>query len=50
VRVADEHTLSAYDAGYVAAARKLGVPLASCDERDLVRSGLAQLPSALIRS
>lgn len=46
-RLATEHSLSAYDAGYVAAARKLGVVLASCDERDLVQAGLAQLPSAL---
>ena len=45
--LAAEHSLSAYDAGYVAAARKLGVVLASCDERDLVRAGHAQLPSAL---
>jgi predicted nucleic acid-binding protein len=43
-----EHGLSAYDAGYVAAARRLGVTLASCDERDLVRPGLAELPSTLI--
>jgi predicted nucleic acid-binding protein len=42
------HGLSAYDAGYVAAARRLGVTLASCDERDLVRPGLAELPSTLI--
>lgn len=41
------HALSAYDAGYVAGARKLGVPLASCDQRDLVEPGLAQLPSGL---
>ena len=46
--LATEHGLSAYDAGYVAAARRLGVTLASCDERDLVRPGLAELPSALI--
>jgi predicted nucleic acid-binding protein len=45
--LAAEHGLSAYDAGYVAAARKLGITLASCDERDLVRPGLAQLPSTL---
>jgi predicted nucleic acid-binding protein len=43
-----EHGLSGYDAGYVAAARRLGVTLASCDERDLVRPGLAELPSTLI--
>jgi predicted nucleic acid-binding protein len=46
-QLAGEHGLSAYDAGYVAGARKLGVVLASCDERDLVRPGLAQLPSTL---
>ncbi len=43
-----EHSLSAYDAGYVAAARRLGVTLASCDKRDLVGPGLAQLPSTLV--
>lgn len=47
-RLATEHALSAYNAGYVAAARKLGVTLASCDRCDLVRPGLAQLPSTLI--
>jgi predicted nucleic acid-binding protein len=46
-QLAADHSLSAYDAGYVAAARKLGVVLASCDKRDLVRPGLAQLPSTL---
>jgi predicted nucleic acid-binding protein len=46
--LAAEHGLSAYDSGYLAAARKLGVKLASCDERDLVRTGLAQLPSTLV--
>lgn len=43
-----QNDLSSYDAGYVAAARRLGVVLASCDERDLVQPGLAQLPSSLI--
>jgi predicted nucleic acid-binding protein len=46
-RLATEHALSTYDAGYVAAARKLGAQLASCDQRDMVRPGLAQLPSAI---
>ena len=46
--LATEHGLSASDAGYVAAARRLGVTLASCDRRDLVRPGLAQLPSTLV--
>ena len=46
-QLATEHALSAYDAGYVGAARRLGVELASCDQRDLVQPGLAQLPSTL---
>ncbi len=47
-QLASEHDLSTYDAAYVAAARVLGVGLASCDERDLVRPGHAQLPSTLV--
>lgn len=43
-----EKNLSSYDAGYVVAARRLGVPLASCDECDLVSAGLAQLPSSVL--
>ena len=43
-----ETNLSSYDAGYVVAARRLGVPLASCDERDLVTAGLAQLPASVL--
>jgi predicted nucleic acid-binding protein len=39
-----EHGLSGYDAAYVAAARRLGATLVSCDVRDLVRPGLAVLP------
>ena len=46
--LARAHQLSAYDAAYVAAARRLSLPLASCDQRDLVARGLAQLPSALV--
>ncbi|MDA8033707.1 MAG: PIN domain-containing protein [Actinomycetota bacterium] len=46
--LARAHQLSAYDAAYVAAARRLSLPLASCDQRDLVARGLAQLPSALL--
>ena len=45
-----QHALSAYDAAYVAGAQHLGVPLASCDERDLVSRGLAHLPSDLLTS
>ncbi len=46
--LAREHELSAYDAAYVAAARRLGAPLASCDQRDLVSGGLAELPATLL--
>lgn len=44
------HTLSAYDAAYVAGAERIGAPMASCDERDLVSRGLAQLPRDLLAS
>jgi predicted nucleic acid-binding protein len=43
-----EHSLSAYDAAYVAGAERVGAPLASCDERDLVSRGLAKLPHKLL--
>jgi predicted nucleic acid-binding protein len=46
-RLATDHALSTYDAGYVAAARKLGIQLASCDQRDLVGTGFAHLPSTV---
>lgn len=42
--LAIEHDLSVYDAAYVAAARAWGGVLVSCDVRDLVSKGLAQLP------
>ena len=45
--LAAESRLSAYDAAYVAGARRLGAVLASCDQRDLVRPGHAQLPAAI---
>jgi len=38
------HRLSAYDAGYVAAAAAVGARLVSCDVRDLVSQGLATTP------
>lgn len=44
------HALSAYDAVYVAGAERIGAALASCDERDLVSRGLAQLPHHLLTS
>ena len=43
-----EHSLSAYDASYVAGAERVGASLASCDERDLVSRGLAKLPHELL--
>lgn len=46
--LARRHQLSAYDAAYVAAAERVDAPLASCDQRDLVARGLAQLPAALL--
>lgn len=42
-----EHGVNAYDAAYVAGAQRVGVPLASCDERDLVGRGLARLPDSV---
>lgn len=39
-----EHGLSAYDAAYVAAARRNGWQLVSLDVRDLVSKGLAVTP------
>ena len=46
--LAQEFSISAYDAGYVAAARRVGATLASCDVRDLVDNGLAVLPEHLV--
>ena len=48
-KLAFEYEISAYDAAYVAAARLLSAPLASCDVRDLINPGLAQLPTDLVR-
>ena len=42
--LAQEHDISVYDAAYVAAARRSGAQLVSCDVRDLVSRGLAHLP------
>jgi predicted nucleic acid-binding protein len=44
--VAAEYGLSAYDAAYVAAARRTGWQLVSIDIRDLVSKGLAVTPDA----
>jgi predicted nucleic acid-binding protein len=44
--LAEVHTISVYDAAYVAAAAEAGCRLVSCDVRDLVSKGLAELPGA----
>jgi predicted nucleic acid-binding protein len=46
VEIAAEHGLTAYDAAYVAAARRCGWTLVSADIRDLVSKGLAVAPDA----
>lgn len=46
-KIADEHTISAYDAAYVAAADQTGGTLISCDIRDLVGKGLASSPASV---
>ena len=43
--LAEQHSLSRYDAHWVAAARHLGVPLVSAD-RKLLDTGLAESPTA----
>lgn len=44
--IATRHTISVYDAAYVAAVEEGDRSLVSCDERDLVSKGLAVLPGA----
>lgn len=44
VDIAGDQGISVYDAAYVAAARRSGAQLVSCDVRDLVSRGLARLP------
>jgi predicted nucleic acid-binding protein len=46
VEIATEHGITAYDAAYVAAARRHGWTLVSADIRDLVSKGLAVAPDA----
>ncbi len=46
VELAAEHDLTAYDAAYVAAARRHGWTLVSADIADLVSKGLAVAPDA----
>jgi predicted nucleic acid-binding protein len=52
-QIAQEHTLSAHDAAYVAAAAQTGGTtggtLVSCDVRDLVGMGLAETPTSGLR-
>lgn len=43
--LAELHTISAYDAAYVAASLEADRRLVSCDERDLVSKGLAVFPA-----
>lgn len=42
--LAEQHTISVYDAAYVAAAAQAGATLVSCDTRDLIDKGLASSP------
>jgi predicted nucleic acid-binding protein len=46
-KLADERTISVYDAAYVAAADQAGGTLVSCDIRDLVSKGLASSPATI---
>jgi predicted nucleic acid-binding protein len=46
--IAAEHGLTAYDASYVATARREGWTLVSIDIRDLVSKGLAITPDAAV--
>lgn len=46
LELAAEHDLTAYDAAYVAAARRRDWTLVSCDVVDLVSKGLAVAPDA----
>jgi predicted nucleic acid-binding protein len=45
--LADEHTISVYDAAYVVAADQASGTLISCDIRDLVSRGLASSPASM---
>lgn len=48
LEIAVEHGLTAYDAAYVAAARRNGMTLVSADICDLVSRGLAVAPDAAL--
>jgi 2-amino-4-hydroxy-6-hydroxymethyldihydropteridine diphosphokinase len=45
--IAEEHSISVYDAAYVAASRQGDRVLISCDARDLISKGLAVAPGAI---
>jgi len=45
--IAEEHSISVYDAAYVAASRQGDRVLISCDVRDLISKGLAVAPGAI---
>jgi hypothetical protein len=46
-KLADEHTISVYDAAYVADSDQADGTLVSCDIRDLVSKGLASGPAGV---
>lgn len=48
LEIAVEHSLTAYDAAYVAAAHHHNMTLVSADVRDLVSKGLAVAPDAAV--
>lgn len=48
ISIAAEHGIAAYDASYVAAARREGWTLVSTDIKDLVSKGLAITPDAAV--
>lgn len=48
ITIAGEYGLTAYDAAYVATARRYGWQLVSTDIRDLVSKGLAVTPDAAV--
>lgn len=48
ISIAAEHGIAAYDASYVAAARREGWTLVSVDIKDLVSKGLAITPDAAV--
>lgn len=47
--LAEQHTISVYDAAYVAAASQAGATLVTCDTRDLAGKGLASSPTDIDR-